>query len=24
MIVVKAEDAPELASYAGKIVCRFP
>lgn len=24
MIVVNAEDAPELASYAGKIVCRFP
>ena len=23
MIVAQAEDAPDLASYAGKIVCRF-
>jgi len=23
MIVVHAEEAPDLAAYAGKIVCRF-
>jgi hypothetical protein len=24
MIVAHAEDAPDLAAYAGRIVCRFP
>jgi hypothetical protein len=24
MVVTSAEEAPDLASYSGRIVCRFP